>query len=174
MIVVRGCEIARTNESMKLFRAGSVSETEERGRRNRESNRNERSKQVMFKSIAGHRTARVAFELVVDRTHMGIDRMQTEDEPLGSVRIGHALCQQAQHLHLPCRQASQDRPDDVGESSGRNWLLPEKARVAAQPAGRSVRVRRAPVRGSGHAPVQWSLRRLARLSWVRTTATMRS
>src|SRR6266566_3290137 len=58
------------------------------------------SDQVVFQSRAGRRSSRGDSQLAIDRAHMEIDGHDPDDELLGHLRAGQALCKQAQHFHL--------------------------------------------------------------------------
>lgn len=62
------------------------------------------SGEVMLDGIAGGRTARGHGQLAVDGTDMRVDGAGTEHQLVGDLLVGQAACEQAQHLHLPCRQ----------------------------------------------------------------------
>ncbi len=73
-------------------------------RENRRSLDGEALQQLVFYGIASRSTARGDPQLAVDRAHMRIDSDQADDEPLGHLRAGQALGEQAQHVHLTRRQ----------------------------------------------------------------------
>ncbi|HLX57507.1 MAG TPA: hypothetical protein VKR83_10810 [Ktedonobacteraceae bacterium] len=64
------------------------------------------SHQVVLDGIARRRGSGGHAQLAVDRAHVEVDGDHADDEPLGHLRAGQALGQQAQHLDLAGRQTS--------------------------------------------------------------------
>ncbi len=87
--------------------------------------------QVVFYGIASRSTARGDPQLAVDRAHMRIDSDQADNEPLGHLRAGQALCQQAQHVHLTRCQ--------VVERGWRRWLQGQTCSPRCAPAMATAR-----------------------------------
>ena len=64
----------------------------------------DRSGQLMLDGVAGGGAARGHLDFAINGGEVGVDRARTDDELLGDLRIGEALCEQAQHLDLACGQ----------------------------------------------------------------------
>ena len=59
--------------------------------------------QVLVERIACGSTTRGNLDFPIDRLQVGVDRARTDDELLGNLGVGQALCQQAQHLYFTLR-----------------------------------------------------------------------
>src|SRR5579863_6966582 len=55
---------------------------------------------MVLQRVAGRCCSGGHSQFAVDRAHMEVDGDDTDDEPLGNLRTGQALCEETQHLHL--------------------------------------------------------------------------
>src|SRR5258708_31186144 len=82
------------------------------------------SHHMLINGVASGGTTRRNLELAVDGGEVPVDCARADDELLGDLSVGEALCDKTQHLHLTGSQAGRIRgmPCGKGRSGSRRAL----------------------------------------------------